>query len=310
VGIAHLDEVPAVERSIGHLSASWTLLGEAAGSVGVGVRRIQMTAGAWSSPVHDHGAAEELFYVLGGRGIAWHDGSTAEIGTGDCFVFRAGAGAHTLHCLGELDVLAFGPRPRDPSTRFPRLGLSMIGPRFVDSVAAAPGGPMVQFAREGELGAPDLPAPGPRPETIVNVGDVAGVVVERPLVARTRRNLGLAVGSVSTGLQHVEVAAGKASAPAHCHSLEEEIFVVLAGDGVLRLDEEETPLRAGHVVARPPATAVAHQFVAGPGGLTYLAYGTREAGDVCFYPRSGKFALRGVGLIGRVERLDYWDGED
>ena len=171
---------------------------------------------------------------------------------------------------------------------------------------------MLQFAREGELGAPELPRarPAPRDDRQPRRRR-AGVVVERPRVARTRRNLGLAVGSVSTGLQHVEVAAGKACAPAHCHSLEEEIFVVLAGDGVLRLDERaDTRSAPGHVVARPPATGVAHQFVAGPGGLTYLAYGTREAGDVCFYPRSGKFALRGVGLIVRVERLDYWDGED
>ena len=81
--------------------AHLTLTGEAAGSVSVGVRRIQMTrAGAWSTPAHDDGAAEELFYVLAGRGLAWHDGSTAEIGTGDCFVFRAGAGATRCTALG------------------------------------------------------------------------------------------------------------------------------------------------------------------------------------------------------------------
>jgi hypothetical protein len=32
--------------------------------------------------------------------------------------------------------------------------------------------------------------------------------------------------------------------------------------------------------------------------------------DVCFYPRSGKVYLQGVGVIGRIEQLDYWDGED
>ena len=45
-------------------------------------------------------------------------------------------------------------------------------------------------------------------------------------------------------------------------------------------------------------------------GLTYLAYGTREPGDVCYYPRSDKIAFRGIGVIARLERLDYWDGED
>ena len=103
---------------------------------------------------------------------------------------------------------------------------------------------------------------------------------------------------------------GKASAPAHCHSLEEEIFVVLDGEGTLRLDDEQTPVRAGHVVSRPAGTGVAHAFIAGERGLTYLAYGTREHGDMCFYPRLGQDLLRGLGVIARVERLDYWDGED
>jgi uncharacterized cupin superfamily protein len=139
-------------------------------------------------------------------------------------------------------------------------------------------------------------------------------------VVRTRRNLGRAAGSVTTGIQHVEVAPGKESAPAHCHSLEEEIFVILDGDGVLVLidpgtpdpgghAERETPVRTGHVISRPAGTGVAHMFRAGDSGLTYLAYGMRNPGDVCFYPRSNKIAFRGVGLIGRLERLDYWDGE-
>ena len=136
------------------------------------------------------------------------------------------------------------------------------------------------------------------------------VTVERPRVVRTRRNLGRAAGSVKTGIQHVEVAPGKESAPLHCHSLEEEIFVVLGGDGVLVLDDEETPVERGHVIARPAGTGVSHMFRAGPGGLTYLAYGMRHPGDVCYYPRSNKVAFRGIRMIARLERLDYWDGED
>jgi uncharacterized cupin superfamily protein len=134
--------------------------------------------------------------------------------------------------------------------------------------------------------------------------------VERQRVVRTRRNLGVAVGSVKTGLQHVEVDPGKESVPQHCHSLEEEIFVVLEGGGVLVLDDDETPVRPGHVVARPAATGMAHMFRAGERGLTYLAYGTREGADICYYPRSNKINFGGVRVIARLERLDYWDGED
>jgi uncharacterized cupin superfamily protein len=86
---------------------------------------------------------------------------------------------------------------------------------------------------------------------------------------------------------------------------------MLDGNGVLVLDdEEETPVRPGSVVSRPPGTGVAHLFRAGDGGLTYLAYGTREPGDICYYPRSNKINFGGIKVIARLERLDYWDGED
>jgi uncharacterized cupin superfamily protein len=98
--------------------------------------------------------------------------------------------------------------------------------------------------------------------------------------------------------------------------VEEEIFVVLQGSGELLLwptGADEPELRAvqtGTTVARPPGTGVAHSFRAGDDGLTLLAYGTRDPGDICYYPRSGKVYLRGLGVIVRVELLDYWDGED
>jgi uncharacterized cupin superfamily protein len=139
------------------------------------------------------------------------------------------------------------------------------------------------------------------------------VTISRHRVQRTRRNLGRAVGSRDTGLQHVEVAPGKESTAAHCHSVEEELFVVLEGGGSLVLgfgeSAEEIAVEPGSVISRPAGTGIAHVLRAGPDGLAYLAYGTREPSDVCYYPRSGKIAFRGVDLIGRIERLDYWDGE-
>ena len=310
MGIAHFDDAPAREFEIGHLRGHWTFLGEAAGSVSVGVRRIQVPAGGWSTPAHQHGADEELFYVLSGNGLSWHADRTASIGAGDCIVYPAGRGAHTLHALGDLDVLAFGPRHRDEAVGFPRLGRSLVAGRVVESTPGAIAGAPFQFVQEAKLGPPELPEPGQRPSTIVNLRDVEPRQFGRGRVASQRRDLGRAVGSARTGLQHYEVEPGRDATPAHCHSLEEEIFVVLGGEGTLILDGGETPVRAGHAVARPAGTGVAHMFRAGSGGLQFLAYGTREPGDICFYPRSGKIAFRGLGVIGRIERLDYWDGED
>ena len=237
-------------------------------------------------------------------------GKTAEVAEGDCIVYLAGRGAHTLHALEDLDVLAFGPRMRSESVGFPRLGISLVGGRAVESVSGAVDGAPIQFVREAEQGPPDLPEPGERPATIVNLRDVAAEPWGRGRVASHGRQLGAAAGSRFTGLQYVEVEPDRWGTPLHCHSIEEEIYVVLAGGGVVVLGEDETEVGAGTVVATPAATGVAHAFRAGPGGLTYLAYGTRDPGDMCYYPRSNKISFRGLGVIGRLERLDYWDGED
>ena len=60
---------------------------------------------------------------------------------------------------------------------------------------------------------------------------------------------------------------------------------------------------------RPASSGIAHGIRAGAPGLTYLAYGTRNANDVCYYTRSNKIYFRGLGLIARLDDLDFDDGE-
>ena len=309
-GITHFDDARALEWEFGHLRGRWTMLGEAAGSVATGVRRIQVPAGGWSTPAHEHGGEEEIFYVLAGTGLSWQRGRASEVRAGDCIVYLPRAGAHTVHALSDLDLLAFGTREPDNAVAFPRLGMSLVGTRATESAPRVIDGAPFQFVRESELGAPELPdTPGARPATIVNVDDVEPQRVERTRIVRERRNLGRAAGSVRTGLQHVTVAPGKESSPQHCHSHEEEIFVVLDGDGSVVLGETASPVRPGSVIARPAGTGVAHMFMGGRSTLHYLAYGTRDPADTCYYPRSNKIAFRGLGVVARLELLDYWDGE-
>jgi uncharacterized cupin superfamily protein len=125
------------------------------------------------------------------------------------------------------------------------------------------------------------------------------------------RLLGEAAGAGATGLKHIALPAAQRGAPPHCHSEEEEIFVVLDGDGTLQLwprgggeTPEEQPLRAGDVVSRPAGTGVAHALRAGKQHLTYLAYGTREPGDMCFYPETGRVSLRGLGIALRSPEIE------
>jgi len=134
------------------------------------------------------------------------------------------------------------------------------------------------------------------------------------------RVLGEAAGSERSGLNWMNRPAGRRGVVPHCHSLESEAFVVLEGSGTLELwptpvaaergaQREDHELRPGHVVARPPGTRIAHSIVPGGDGITYLAYGTREPNDIAYYPRSNKVYFRGVGLMTRLEQLDYGDGE-
>jgi uncharacterized cupin superfamily protein len=310
-GIAHWDEVEGYDAAEGHLDAVWHDLGTAAGTRTVGLQRIRIAPERWSTPAHIEHAEEEIFWVLSGSGLAWQDEgagpATYEIGAGDCLVHLARGEAHTLRAGPDgLDVLAFGQRVRGGGAYLPRAGLSWHGPSWVRS-----GGEPSPWQGEARAGAPDVPVPSPRPGRIVHLDAVPGRRRDGATVCRERRNLGHAAGSVTTGLQHVVTDPGKLAAPPHCHSAEEEVFVVLAGDGTLVLGEgDEYPVRAGTIVGREPGTTIAHAFRGGPGGLTFLAYGTREPNDICFYPRSGKVLLGGVGVMGRIEQLDYWDGED
>ena len=149
-----------------------------------------------------------------------------------------------------------------------------------------------------------------RPGNLVLLKYVSAVGSSKKTVGRIRRDLGRAAGSINSGLQHVAIAPGKISCPPHCHSAEEELFVVLKGAGALLLGDEEYPVKRGNVVARPPGTGIAHAFRAGESGLTLLAYGTRRPTDLAYYPRSRKISFRGLGVIGRIDLLEYWDGEE
>jgi uncharacterized cupin superfamily protein len=300
--LAHWDEVEPVRRESGHLAGAWRDLGGAAGTWSCGLQRIQIDPNKWATPAHAELVEEEIFYVLGGSGIAWMDGEVYEVGPGDCMVYLAAEEAHT-HKAGPdgLDVLAFGMRAYHAGTLLPRAGMVRLDPAWVDASPDA----RHPWEREAAAGEPEVGGISERPRNIVNIADIEPLAVRAGLDS----DLGRSAGSERTGLCQVTLEPGRKGAPHHCHSAEEEIFVVLEGGGTVYLGGEEAPIRAGHVLGRPPGTGVAHSFRAGDEGMTYLAYGTREVNDIAYYPHSNKVNFRGIKLIGRIERLDYWDGE-
>ncbi len=305
--LPNLHESPSRELAVGHIKGVWRDLGREAGTRTVGLRRIEVAAGHFSTPAHEHGADEEIFFALAGSGLLWEDGKTYEVRAGDCIVHRPLRGAHTLRAAdGGLDVLVFGQR-RDPHlTALPRIGVAWTFPRWVELADGDP-----PFAREAAAGPPECPPPlAERPGNVVALADAPTTF------GGAARLLGEAAGARVTGLKHVSLSPGGRGAPAHCHSAEEEIFVVLDGGGTLQLwprggsheDLEEHSLRAGDVISRPAGTGVAHALLAGEQGVTYLAYGTREPGDMCFYPETGRVSLRGLGIALRSPEIEALPG--
>jgi uncharacterized cupin superfamily protein len=311
MGIVHWDDVPPRHRAKGEMDAVWQGLGDAAGARGVGVNRVRVAPGRLPTPPHSHGASEELFYVLAGSGLAWQDDAVHEVRPGDCVIHRADEHEHTFVAGPEgLEYLVFGTRhPTEigwlPRSRAIRIGWPWAEGRDDDPWDLEAQGPPLAY---GE--------PAPRPENILNVDEVElevyGGATTAPLATRER--------SAQAGLHWERLAPGRRGAPPHCHSEEEEVFVILDGEGTLELRpapvreargarSEQIPVGPGHVVARPPGTGIAHSFLAGPAGLTMLIYGTRRPNDMCWYPRSSKIYWRGLGVIGRIEALEYGDGE-
>lgn len=302
--MTHWDEAEGYRREAGHIAGTWFDLGTAAGTVGAGLKRIEVDPGKWSTPAHSEGAEEEIFYVLGGSGFSWQEGSSYRVGEGDCLVHLPSGEAHTLRAGPEgLDLLAFGQRVDHGNTVLPRAKVAWMFPAFVE---VEPIGADHPFKREAAAGEPEVGELMERPPRIANVTEGIPHDVRTGMV---ELDLGRRLGSEKTGLSQVRLEPGTEGYPPHCHSAEEEIFVVLDGSGTVSLGDEETPVRRGSVVGRPPGTRIAHAFRAGGEGMTYLAYGTREPNDIAYFPRSNKIYFRGVGMMARLEKLDYWDGE-
>lgn len=314
--ISHWDEVRTWRGERGHIAGTWSSLTGRASET-VGVKRITIDPGMWSTPLHLEGAEEEIFYVLAGSGtsVQWEGEDTLayEVRPRDCIVHLPLENAHTLKAGEEgLDVLAFGQRTTAQGvTWLPRAGVAWLGETWAP-VGAEEDHP---WTREAAAGPPEIGEPAPRPANIVNVDDVEPVERDAATVGRRIRDLARPAGSRRTGLRVADVLPGKLHTAPHCHSLEEEIFVVLEGTGELLLWEPEGivehEVRPGSVVVRRAGTGVAHAFRGGAEGLRVLMYGTRDPGDMCFYPRSGKVLFRGIGLVTRLgDPVDYWDGED
>ncbi|HEX6362954.1 MAG TPA: cupin domain-containing protein [Albitalea sp.] len=156
--------------------------------------------------------------------------------------------------------------------------------------------------------------PAAAPPTVVHVDDVAPIEYADGAHWGARyQPLTPALDALPgrLGMNLTRVPPGRTACPFHAHAREDEIFYVLSGRGVLRYGEALHELRAGHCIACPAGTGMAHQIAntSDDEDLVYLCIGPNDPHEVCTYPDSGKVLVRALKTVGRLQATDYMDGE-
>jgi mannose-6-phosphate isomerase-like protein (cupin superfamily) len=80
-----------------------------------------------------------------------------------------------------------------------------------------------------------------------------------------------------TGISHLKLNPGVRMPFAHKHDKAEEIYVVIAGSGLMKMDDEIVEIVELDAIRISPE--IARGFEAGPDGITLLAVGARHDGD-------------------------------
>ena len=158
------------------------------------------------------------------------------------------------------------------------------------------------------------------PKPVVNLADVQFDDIEENGVYTSRRALfSQGIGARKLGYNLTELPPGKAQCPFHSHREEEEMFLILEGEGELRFGEQRLKLRPFDVVACPTGGAeVAHQIInTSQMTMRYLSLSTVSTTEVCEYPDSRKIGVfastsstSGLRKMFRAESgVDYYDRE-
>lgn len=127
------------------------------------------------------------------------------------------------------------------------------------------------------------------------------------------------IGAQKLGYNLTVLPPGKAQCPFHSHHGEEEMFLILEGEGELRFGNQRYPIRTHDVIACPTGgPEVAHQIInTGTTVMRYLALSNLVQIESCQYPDSNKVLVvagprgqRGLRGMFRAENtVDYYDRE-
>lgn len=159
------------------------------------------------------------------------------------------------------------------------------------------------------------------PKPFMNLDEVQFDDIEDNGYYTSRRgSISRHIGARDLGYNLTVLPPGKAQCPFHSHHGEEEMFLILEGEGELRFGGQRFPIRRHDVIACPTGGAeVAHQIInTGTVTMTYLALSTRAGLDACEYPDSRKVLVKGgrpgapgIRKMFRAETtVDYYDREE
>ena len=97
---------------------------------------------------------------------------------------------------------------------------------------------------------------------IMNLDDVEfDDIEENGLYTSKRGQIAAHIGAKRLGYNLTVLPPGKAQCPFHCHHGEEEMFLVIDGEGELRFGDKSYPIRKHDVIACPTGgSEVAHQL--------------------------------------------------
>lgn len=154
----------------------------------------------------------------------------------------------------------------------------------------------------------------------VNLEDVVFTDIEdNGYYTSKRAQFSAAIGARKLGYNLTLLPPGKAQCPFHAHRSEEEMFLILEGEGELRYGGERYKIRKHDVIACPTGDAsTAHQIInTGSVTMRYLALSNLSELEICEYPDSNKTGVhaddrsgRGLHKMFRSEAtVEYYDRE-
>jgi mannose-6-phosphate isomerase-like protein (cupin superfamily) len=118
----------------------------------------------------------------------------------------------------------------------------------------------------------------PMSYTVKNLSEVDDAAVKGGFSDNQEAHFGRdALDATDTGFAYHIVKPGKKQAFGHRHEDAEEVYVIIGGEGRVKLDDDIVELKRLDAIRVAPT--VARRFEAGPDGLEFLVFGARREGD-------------------------------